>query len=150
MELETDKRNDVVVLTPVGRMDAASTGDLQQKLAELIDGGERLLALDLRRTEHIGGAGLRALLMLARKLESQGGGLVLSGVPDALKEAFEMAGLTTQFAFVRTLEDAETMLKTGSTSEQKPSPVAAVASLASELLARAAKRGEKKGGGRKA
>jgi anti-anti-sigma factor len=150
MELETDKRNGVVVLTPVGRMDAASIGDLQQKLAELIDGGERLLALDLRRTEHVGGAGLRALLMLSRKLESQGGGLVLSGVPDALKEAFEMAGLTGQFTFARTLEDAEATLKKGLAGEQKASPVAEVAGLASELLARAAKREEKKGGGRKA
>lgn len=148
MELETEKRNDVVVLTPVGKLDAAATGDLQQKLAELIDGGENLLALDLRRMEHIGGAGLRALLMLARKLESQGGGLALSGVPGALKEAFEMAGLTGQFTFVKTIEEAEAALRSVATGGQKASPVAEVASLASELLARAAKREEKKGGGR--
>ncbi|MEW6336293.1 MAG: STAS domain-containing protein [Acidobacteriota bacterium] len=150
MEFESDKLGEVVVLTSVGRLDSAATQDLQLKVGEVLDGGERLVALDMRRIEHIGGAGLRALLMLDRKLQGLGGGLVLVGVGEALREAFEMAGLTRQFTFVRTVEEAAAKLASKAGGKPAASPVAEVADLASRLLAKAAARGEKKGGGGKA
>lgn len=106
MEILENRAGTIVILEPVGQLDRKSSPDLQQKVGELIDQGSRNLVVDLVRTEHIGGAGLRALLMLTKKLESINGNLVLCSVTDEVRHAFDVAGFGRMLSMTSSREEA--------------------------------------------
>ncbi|MGE5235544.1 MAG: STAS domain-containing protein [Acidobacteriota bacterium] len=139
MELTQEKVGDVLILEPLGKLDAANAQEFQQKAAELIENGERRVVLDLGKTEHIGGAGLRTLLMIAKKLEGMGGGLTLTAVGPQVRKAIEMAGLHRQFAFAASRQEAVQRFATHVATGDK---VAEVADLAAALLGKSAKKGK--------
>jgi anti-sigma B factor antagonist len=143
MELAQEKMGDVLILGVSGRMDSVSAQEFQQKAAELLDGGERQIVLDLGRTEHIGGAGLRTLLTLGKRLEGMGGGLTLIGVGPQVRKAIEMAGLARQFVFAASRQEAAKGFAARRRSGDK---VVEVADLAAELLEKGARKGKPTGG----
>jgi len=99
-----------------------------------VDEGARHIVVDLTKTEHIGGAGLRVLLMLSKKLDSMDGGLVLCCMSQGVRKAFDLAGFTRLFSITPTRDRAIRELSGDET-------VARVSDLAAELLAASEERG---------
>lgn len=87
-----------VVLEPVGRLESKTSPDLDKKVVALLAAGERRFVVDLGSTEYVSSAGLRVLLMLAKKLSGGGGRLALCGLNAQVREVFEIAGLGALFA----------------------------------------------------
>lgn len=106
MEILEHSAGTIVILEPVGQLDRKSSPELQQKVGDLIDQGNRNLVVDLVRTEHIGGAGLRVLLMLTKKLESINGNLILCSVTDEVRHAFDVAGFGRMLSMTASREEA--------------------------------------------
>ncbi len=76
-----------------GRLDMNSAGPLEQELEGLIGAGTTRLAIDMRGLDYLSSAGLRALLVAARRLQEVQGTLVLMGLRGMVKEVLEIAGL---------------------------------------------------------
>ncbi|HVO52388.1 MAG TPA: STAS domain-containing protein [Thermoanaerobaculia bacterium] len=87
-----------VVLEPVGRLESKTSPDLDKKVVALLAAGERRFVVDLGATDYVSSAGLRVLLMLAKKLAGGGGRLVLCGLNPQVRDVFEIAGLGALFA----------------------------------------------------
>jgi anti-anti-sigma factor len=85
------------LVTLSGRLDMNSAGPLEQQLEGRIDGGDRRLALDMSGLDYLSSAGLRALLVAARRLQEVQGTLALVGLRGPVKEVLEIAGLTNVF-----------------------------------------------------
>jgi anti-sigma B factor antagonist len=102
-------------------------------VVELVEEGTRHIVMDLIKTEHIGGAGLRVLLMLTKKLDSMDGGLVLCSMSQEVRKAFDLAGFTRLFSIAPSREEAIQELSGDQT-------VARVSDLAADLLAASEKR----------
>jgi anti-anti-sigma regulatory factor len=68
------------------------------------------VVLDMVDTEHLGGAGIRLLINLAKTLGRKGGGLVLCGLSDHLKKSFNLAGVSQQFVRAKSRDEAVQML----------------------------------------
>jgi len=98
-------------------------------MVELLEEGNRHIVFDLTKTEHIGGAGLRVLLTLSKKLDGMDGGLALCSMSAQVRRAFDLAGFTNLLVIVPTREKALDALS----GDQK---VAQVFDLAGELLAK--------------
>jgi anti-anti-sigma factor len=93
METRLDARPGSVALAVSGRLDMTSAGRLEQELELLIGRGERRVALDFSGLEYLSSAGLRSILIAAKRLREVGGSLVVYGLAGPVKEVFEMSGL---------------------------------------------------------
>jgi anti-anti-sigma factor len=84
--------DEIKVARPEGRLDSNSGPVFEKELLAHIDGGSRRLLLDLSGLSYISSAGLRVILVAAKKMKAVGGKLVLSGLNAQVAEVFEISG----------------------------------------------------------
>lgn len=106
MEVIEQTQGSVLVVALKGRLDAASSGAVQDRIVAVIDGGARQLVLDLAGLDYVSSAGLRVLLVAAKKMKPAGGKLCLSGLQPSIKEIFDIAGFTGMFILAPGLSEA--------------------------------------------
>ncbi len=97
LEIGEDRRGGIVVVALKGRLDSNTAGQLEEKLIGLIDGGDKLFVLDCLFSEYISSAGLRVLLMAAKKLKAVNGKIALHSLNGHIKGVFEIVGFTSIF-----------------------------------------------------
>jgi len=95
MEITESRNASVVVIGLKGRLDANTSPRLEERLLGLIDGGERRLLLSFVDMEYVSSAGLRVLLMAAKRLKPVNGKLALSSMKSHIKEVFDIAGFSS-------------------------------------------------------
>ena len=113
MEIVEEKQGGVLILAPGGRVDSASSGELEAALLKSLEAGEARLVVDLGAVEYISSAGLRVLLMLVKKLQGSGGRLVLCAIPESVRLVFELAGFLPLFEIEDSREAAVARLEAG-------------------------------------
>ncbi|NLI13317.1 STAS domain-containing protein [Pelotomaculum propionicicum] len=106
MKIQESKSGSVIILELNGRLDASTSGILEKKLMDSLDGGEKFFILDFNQLDYISSAGLRVLLMAAKKTNGIGGKVALSCLKEHVKEVFDIAGFTAIFPICFTQEDA--------------------------------------------
>ena len=92
MEITSRADGLVTVLSISGRIDFATSGDLEQAACAVIAGGSPRVVLDMRGVEYVSSAGLRAILVAARAAKSAGGGIALFGFQPGVHEVFSTSG----------------------------------------------------------
>jgi anti-anti-sigma factor len=110
MEIRVLPRDGWVLVAVLGRLDMTSAGTLEQELGAVIAGGQRRLAIDMSGLDYLSSAGLRALLVAAKRLQELQGKLVLVGLRGTVKEVLEIAGLANVFSVFATEADLESAL----------------------------------------
>src|SRR5690606_7568479 len=75
---ETTDRAHIVALQ--GQINSANAATLESEVLTLVDGGARNLVLDFSTLDYISSAGLRMVLVVAKRLKAEGGQLVLCGM----------------------------------------------------------------------
>lgn len=92
MSIETERAGGALVLIPVGRLDSNNAGEAEQIVLGHIAGGETRIVLDFGRLDYISSAGLRVMLMAAKRLKQANGKMVLCSMQDHIREVFEISG----------------------------------------------------------
>ena len=95
MEISEAKSNGIVVVGVKGRIDASNASDLEHTLLALIGGGEWRLVLDFAELDYISSAGLRTLLVAAKRLGAHQ--LALAALKDQIREVLDIAGFSSLF-----------------------------------------------------
>ena len=98
MNITDERRGDVLVVRPEGRIDTNTSDELDRALVGRIDGGARRLVIDMGGTDYISSAGLRVLLLAAKKLKGVSGQLVLGAMNPSVRQIFELAGFVAIIA----------------------------------------------------
>jgi anti-anti-sigma factor len=93
MAFEQQQVGSVQVIRPLGRLDSASTPELDRAVRALLDAGTPRLLFDLSQLDYISSTGLRVLLLAGKTVRNQQGRMVVSGVRGMVREVFEMSGL---------------------------------------------------------
>lgn len=106
MKINESKSGSIVVLDLNGRLDASTSGMLEKKLMELLDKGEKHFVFDFSQLDYISSAGLRVLLMAAKKTGGTGGKMALACLKEHVKEVFDIAGFSAIFSICSTREEA--------------------------------------------
>lgn len=104
LEVREERRGEVFVVWPAGRVDSNTSADLERSL--LARGAEPRLVLDLSGVEYVSSAGLRVFLMLARKMKASNGSLVICALSPSAKQVFDLAGFTSLFVVEASMETA--------------------------------------------
>lgn len=97
MQIAESRVNGIVAVAPAGRIDTTTAPALEQHLIGLLNGGERRIVVDLTGVDYISSAGLRVMLLLARRLQDAGGRLGLCGMGDPVRQVFQLAGFLPLF-----------------------------------------------------
>jgi stage II sporulation protein AA (anti-sigma F factor antagonist) len=98
VEFLNRKEGGGTVVTLVGRLDAVTTPEYEQRVQALIAGGENRLVIDLARLDYISSAGLRGLLLTAKQVRARGGQVRFANVTGSVRSVFEMSGFAGMFA----------------------------------------------------
>jgi anti-anti-sigma factor len=106
MDITERKTGEVCIVSLAGRLDSATAEAFGQRLHQLIDRGERRLVIDGEALDYISSAGLRVLLVSAKRLKTIEGQIVLSSLKPHIVEVFEIAGFKSIFPIYRNAEDA--------------------------------------------
>jgi len=97
MEVEIGQAGGVTVLTPKGRLDSASSPDLEQRLLGLVGTPGAAVALDCRELAYVSSAGLRVLLMAAKKARAAGARIALAALQPSVRQVFDISGFSALF-----------------------------------------------------
>jgi len=106
VDFECTKRGDAMVVAPKGSINTESSPKLEKKLIELQNAAERRLVVDFGQIDYISSAGLRVLLMTARRLKMSGGALALCSMNPGVTKVFALCGFERDFTIVGGRDEA--------------------------------------------
>ena len=139
MEILDSTVGDVAIIQPMGSVDTRGSFDFERKVKERLAGKTRLFAVDFEEVELLTSAGIRVLVMLAKRLEGIDGRLVLYSLKSQVQTVFDISGLTQHFVIEPSKELA---LKRLASDPSSPASSATPLSRVSVLVMRLLGRGE--------
>ena len=98
MNMSVSEVESVTVVSFEGHLDTNTAPDAQTQLDGLIEGGKTNILVDFSDLDYISSAGLRVLLITAKRLGSSGGSLRLCSLNETVREVFDMSGFSTIFS----------------------------------------------------
>jgi len=104
--IEGKKDKDRIIVSVAGRMDAVSAPDFDRRCEDWLVDGQTLFVLDFSGLEYISSAGLRSLLVLAKKLTARKGQVVIAALKDVVREVFTISGFGSIFLIAESVEAA--------------------------------------------
>jgi stage II sporulation protein AA (anti-sigma F factor antagonist) len=93
---------EVLIVSLQGKLNSANAGEVEAEILQHVARGTNQLLLDLGELDYISSAGLRVVLVVAKRLKQSAGLLVLCGIRNPIREVFEISG------FLNILTVAET------------------------------------------
>lgn len=90
----------------VGQLNSGNAASAEADVLALIDRGERRLLADFSLLDYISSAGLRVMLVAAKRLRQEGGKLVLCGMQPQVKEVFQISGFLNILDVTNTRQEA--------------------------------------------
>lgn len=109
MNVREENHGSAILLSPEGRLDSNTSQGFEELLMKHIEAGNTRLAVDFTDLDYISSAGLRVLLMAAKRIKAANGSLVLSGMQEHVHEVFEISGF---LSILTVVNDAETAIAT--------------------------------------
>ena len=108
MEIKEELHKNYISLFPEGELDANSSIDLDERIAELIENNQVNIHVGLEKVDYISSAGLGVFISHLDILESKKGKIVLSKLKESVNDVFELLGLNQLLTIIKDGEDIET------------------------------------------
>ena len=101
MDIKTEAMKRCELVTVSGRIDSTTAPRLEEVLLGLIETGQKNMVVNLKDTEYISSAGLKALLSALMKVRKKipSGDVVISEITPHLRDNFELVGFDRLFTF---------------------------------------------------
>lgn len=96
MDIRENEQDGVCVITPIGRIDSNTARDAETALLPKFDAGHPIV-VDFAELTYISSAGLRVLLMAAKRSKTSGVALALSGMAPQVHDVFQVSGFAKLF-----------------------------------------------------
>lgn len=106
MEITQTQHGDLLIMNLTGRLDAHTSKPFEERLMLTIDEGHQSVLVDFSQLDYISSAGLRVLLLAARKLSEVNGKIALCNLKPSIKTVFDIAGFSSVFSIFTTREEA--------------------------------------------
>jgi len=98
MEFAQQQSGEVLIVRLTGRLDSSAAPGAEQDFAGVLGGGSPHIAIDLSDLEYISSAGLRVLLIVAKKVQQAKGKIALCGLTPNVREIFAISGFDAIFS----------------------------------------------------
>lgn len=80
------------LLQPSGRLDANNSERFESEMLEQLNQSPKGMVMDFSDIGYVSSAGLRVVLLAAKKVKAAGGTFVLCGISPAILEVFRVSG----------------------------------------------------------
>lgn len=100
----------VTVVTLTGDLDSRSAPETQRRLVDLVP-QDGLLLVDLSGVPYMSSAGLRAMLLVHRRVDAVNGRMALSGMSPELRSVMSATGFLEFFADAPTVDEGIEVLR---------------------------------------
>lgn len=97
MDLREEKSGDVLVVSVSDRLDSVTSPEFERRILSFIERGDSRILLDFEKLDYMNSAGLKAILLAAKKLAPLKGKLVLTGLASNVYSVFEITGFHKLF-----------------------------------------------------
>ena len=94
VDLYPEYDDSVLVLNPLGRIDGTNAKAFEEALLGRIEAGDNQILMNFEGINYISSAGLRVLLMAAKRTSQAAGQLALCAVQDHIQEVFKFSGFS--------------------------------------------------------
>ena len=108
MEISLEKRDDDVILSPLGDVDLSSSRELQQTVKRAMEDKPQRLIVNLTDVPYMDSSGVATLVEAMQIARKQSTRLVLCCMQSKVRSIFEIARLDRVFTIVDDLESAST------------------------------------------
>jgi len=95
MDITQERDGDVVVVRLMGRLDSSAAPAAEERLLAAVAGAAPSVAIDMSELSYISSAGLRVILVAAKKVQQEKGKLALGGLGANVREVFAATGFDT-------------------------------------------------------
>jgi stage II sporulation protein AA (anti-sigma F factor antagonist) len=106
MDINEDRKADVVILAPSGKLDITTAKHFEDKMLTEINSGDRRFIIDLAQLNYISSSGLRVLYRVSAKLKEKGGRIVFCRLNDDVKRVFDIVDRAGDFRVFITRDEA--------------------------------------------
>ena len=89
-----------------GRIDSTNANIFEEKLIHVIGEDKNKFIVDFTKIAFVSSAGLRVLLIAAKKVKPSGGAVILTGLSAEVQEVFDISGFTSIFTIHKTVDEA--------------------------------------------
>jgi anti-anti-sigma factor len=101
------REGNVVVLEVSGRLDSAGAAAFEEELLGRVAAGDRHIVVDCSDLRYINSAGLRVLLVAAKRLSADGGAIALAAASGQMRSVVEIVGFDSVFPVCDSVEEAK-------------------------------------------
>jgi anti-anti-sigma factor len=106
MVITQNEKDGILRMSIAGRLDAVSAVEADREFNKVFDEGGDKLLVNLKELEYISSAGLRVLLVVAKRMQQKGGKVCLCCLADNVKEVFEISGFSSIFKIFESEEES--------------------------------------------
>jgi anti-sigma B factor antagonist len=106
IEINIRDVGDIKVVDLQGDLDTMTAPDCQKTLVSVIEEGAKKIILNGEKLNYMSSAGLRVILLIAKKMNSDNGTLKLCCLNDAVNDVFEMSGFSGFLNIVKSEAEA--------------------------------------------
>ncbi|TLS53985.1 STAS domain-containing protein [Paenibacillus antri] len=106
MNITVVKDGEALSIALAGRLDGTTVQSVEEAFLKELAAGESRFVFDLERLDYVSSAGLRVMLLAAKKTRGVGGKLALFGLNENVREVFEISGFHKIFALFATRSEA--------------------------------------------
>ncbi len=97
MEIFEEKKGKATIFSLKGRLDSASSTEVEKKILEVIEAGSQAVVLDLSSLDYISSAGIRVLVHCHKEIEKNQGHICLAAVPKPIENVLYITGFLPYF-----------------------------------------------------
>lgn len=106
MQISVRKADSTLVVSVEGRLDTLTANEFRTRIEELLDQGGLKIILDLGKLQYVSSAGLRSILIGAKKAKMSGGGLCCCALQPLVSQVFEVSEFSKVIPVFDSLERA--------------------------------------------
>ncbi len=104
MNISIRNIEDVTAVSVKGKINGSAASKIQKKLLPLVEPDGKIL-LDMSEVKHLSSAGLRNLLLLARKMEGGNGRMALTQLRETVRDMMSATGFLDLFEEYETFDE---------------------------------------------
>jgi anti-sigma B factor antagonist len=97
MDIDIGQSGGVTVVAPKGRLDSATSPELEQRLLPLAGASGGAVVVDCAELGYVSSAGLRVLLMAAKSARGAGARIALAALQPNVRQVFDISGFSSLF-----------------------------------------------------
>jgi anti-anti-sigma factor len=94
MEIQEEQVEGTYVVTVKGRLDGVASSTFGDRVGALITSPNPKLLVDFAEVDFVTSAGLRAVLLIVKRVKASGGSFALCSVQDSVREVLDISGFT--------------------------------------------------------